>query len=103
MSCRRVVLEFIVAGGQGLIARNKKATSKDGLIACSSSRLRIYDCELTVVLLSQHWSCNQLNKLNQRDDYTLPDENMLHIAETSAEKNKITGVDFIRFDSSAVG
>jgi hypothetical protein len=35
MSCARVVLELIVAGGQGLIRPKKqKATSKDGLIAC---------------------------------------------------------------------
>jgi hypothetical protein len=35
MSCARVVLEFIVAGGQGLIrSKKQKAISKDGLIAC---------------------------------------------------------------------
>jgi hypothetical protein len=35
MSCARVVLELIVAGGQGLIrSKKQKATPKDGLIAC---------------------------------------------------------------------
>jgi len=35
MSCARVVLELIVAGGQGLIrSKKQKAISKDGLIAC---------------------------------------------------------------------
>jgi hypothetical protein len=35
MFCARVVLELIVAGGQGLIRPKKqKATSKDGLIVC---------------------------------------------------------------------
>ena len=35
MSCARVDLELIAAGGRGLIRPEKqKATSKDGLIAC---------------------------------------------------------------------
>jgi hypothetical protein len=35
MFCVRVVLELIVADGQGLIrSKKQKATSKDGLIAC---------------------------------------------------------------------
>jgi hypothetical protein len=53
--------------------------------------------ELTVVFLSHHWGVNQLNQLNQLPNYTAPDVNMLHIAESSAENNKIkgTGVDFI--------
>jgi hypothetical protein len=39
---------------------------------------------------------NQLNKYNQLHNYTVPDENMLQIAESSAENNKIicAGVDF---------
>ena len=49
--------------------------------------------ELTVVFLTHHWGDNQLNKLH---NYTAPDVNMLHIAESSAENNKIkgTGVEF---------
>jgi len=35
MSCARVVVELIIAGGQGLIRSAKqKATANDGLIAC---------------------------------------------------------------------
>ncbi|MDP2758969.1 MAG: hypothetical protein Q8O64_00995 [Sideroxyarcus sp.] len=63
----------------------------------SPSRLRIYDLRINGRILCHHWVVNQLNQLNQLHNYTAPDVNMLHIAESSAENNKIkgTGVDFI--------
>jgi hypothetical protein len=48
--------------------------------------------ELTVVFLSHHRGGDQLNKTRH---YTAPGVNMLHIAESGAENNKGTVVDFI--------
>jgi hypothetical protein len=93
MSCTRVVPELIVGGGQGLIRSKKTKGHPKGwpdCLLCLAPRTGFESttCELTVVFLSHHRGGNQLNQLNQLHNYTAPDVNMLHIAESGAENNK---------------
>ena len=60
-------------------------------MSCSLSRLRIYDLRINGRIPKPPLGVNQLNQLNQLHNYTAPDVNMLHIAESSAENNKIKG------------
>ena len=87
MSCARVDLKFIVAGGQRPRRSEKQKGHREGwpdCLLCLAPRVGFESttCELTAVFLSHHWWKQSIKSAGY---YTVFDVNMLRIDESSAE------------------